>query len=98
MVSAPPAGATMLRQIILSTLEREALLAPPVNHDDLTRWYTFSELDLALVRQRRDDANRLSLAVQLCLLRYPGRGLAVNAPPSLPLWAAHGWKRGPQPE
>ena len=71
----------MPRQIILSALEREALLASPANRDDLIRWYTFSDLDLALVRQRRGDANRLGFAVQLCLLRYPGQGLAVNAPP-----------------
>ena len=71
----------MPRQVILSVLEREALLASPVNRDDLIRWYTFSEADLALIRQRRGDANRLGFAVQLCLLRYPGQGLAVNAPP-----------------
>ncbi len=71
----------MPRQIILSALEREALLASPVNRDELIRWYTLSELDLALVRQRRGDANRLGFAVQLCLLRYPGQGLAVDAQP-----------------
>ena len=72
----------MPRQIILSALEREVLLAPPANRDELIRWHTFSELDLALVRQRWGDANRLGFAVQLCLLRYPGQGLAVDAQPS----------------
>ena len=37
----------MPRQVILSALEREALLALPENRDDLIRWYTFSEADLA---------------------------------------------------
>ena len=47
----------------------------------MIRWYTFSEADLALIRQRRGETNRLGFAVQLCLLRFPGQGLAVNAPP-----------------
>lgn len=70
----------MPRQVTLSALEREALLLSPVSRDELIRWYTFSDLDLALVRQRRGDANRLGFAVQLRLLRYPGQELAVNAP------------------
>ena len=81
MVSPPSAGVIMPRQVILSALEREALLASPVNRDELIRWYTFSEADLALIRQRRGEANRLGFAVQLCLLRYPAQGLASNAPP-----------------
>ena len=31
-----------------------------------------------MVRERWGDADRLGLAVQLCLLRYPGQGLAAN--------------------
>ena len=81
MVSPPSAGAIMPRQVILSALEREALLASPANRDELIRWYTFIEADLALIRQRRSETNRLGFAVQLCLLRFPGQGLAVNAPP-----------------
>ncbi|OGB21535.1 MAG: hypothetical protein A3I66_00170 [Burkholderiales bacterium RIFCSPLOWO2_02_FULL_57_36] len=30
---------------------------------------------MALVRQRRGEANRLGFAVQLCLLRFPGYAL-----------------------
>ena len=49
----------MPRQVIFSALEREMLLASPVNRDDQIRWYTFSEPDLALIRLRRGNANRL---------------------------------------
>lgn len=41
---------------------------------------SFTESDFSLIRQRRGDANRLGVAVQLCLLRYPGYALASNMP------------------
>jgi TnpA family transposase len=62
----------MPRRSILSTTEQMSLLALPESQNDLIRYYTFTETDLALIRQRRGDANRLGFAVQLCLLRYPG--------------------------
>ena len=65
----------MPRRSVLSTSDRAALLAPPVEDVDRIRLYTFSETDLALIRQRRGEANRLGFAVQLCLLRYPGTAL-----------------------
>ncbi|MCO6434891.1 Tn3 family transposase, partial [Nitrosomonas nitrosa] len=68
----------MSRRSVLSATERASLLALPEIQDDLIRHYTFNESDLALIRQRRNDANRLGFAVQLCLLRYPGYALATN--------------------
>jgi TnpA family transposase len=40
-----------------------------------------------LIRQRRGDANRLGMAVQLCLLRFPGQGLLPDA--SVPVSLVH---------
>lgn len=60
----------MPRRSILSAAERDSLLALPDTQDELIRHYTFSEPDLSLIRQRRGDANRLGVAVQLCLLRF----------------------------
>lgn len=65
----------MPRRSILSATERESLLALPDTEDELIRYYTFSETDRSLIGQRRGDANRLGVAVQLCLLRFPGQGL-----------------------
>ena len=78
----------MPRRSILSAAERESLLALPDAEDELIRHYTFSEPDLSLIRQRRGDANRLGVAVQLCLLRFPGQGLLpdVAVPPPLLHW------------
>lgn len=68
----------MPRRSILSTIERMSLIELPESNDDLIRYYTFNESDLALIRQHRGDANRLGFAVQLCLLRYPGFALASD--------------------
>ena len=78
----------MPRRSILSAAERESLLELPDTQDELIRHYTFSEPDLSLIRQRRGEANRLGVAVQLCLLRFPGQGLLPDAavPMSLLQW------------
>lgn len=68
----------MPRRSILSAVERASLLTLPDTEDELIRHYTFNESDLSLIRQRRSDANRLGIAVQLCLLRFPGHGLLPN--------------------
>lgn len=80
----------MPRRSILSTAERGALLAIPDADGDLIRQYTFSEADLSLIRQRRGDANRLGMAVQMSLLRFPGQGLLPDAivPATLLRWIA----------
>jgi TnpA family transposase len=71
----------MPRRSILSSAERETLLALPDTKDDLIRHYTFSETDLSLIRQRRGPANRLGFAVQLCYLRFPGIILGIDQLP-----------------
>jgi len=68
----------MPRRSILSAAERESLLTLPDADNDLIRHYIFNEADLSLIRQRRGDANRLGVAVQLCLLRFPGQGLLTD--------------------
>ncbi len=78
-------GDRMPRRSILSASERDSLLVLPDTQDELIRHYTFSEPDLSLIRQRRGDANRLGIAVQLCLLRFPGQGLLPDATVPIPL-------------
>lgn len=63
----------MPRRSILTTAEKESLMAIPENEEDLIRYYTFSDTDISIIRQRRGAANRLGFAVQLCYLRYPGQ-------------------------
>lgn len=68
----------MPRRSIFSDAEQKNLMMQPNTDDELIRYYTFSESDLLLIRQRRGDANRLGMAVQLCLLRFPGQGLLTD--------------------
>lgn len=81
----------MPRRSVLSAAERVALLSIPDNDGEWVRQYTFSEVDQSLIDQRRGEANRLGIAVQLCLLRWPGQGLPADAgvPDLLLRWLAH---------
>ncbi len=80
----------MPQRSLLSATDRESLLAIPDDDAQLIRLYSFSETDLALIRQRRGDANRFGFAVQLCLLRYPGVALTPkrDVPDVLIRWVA----------
>lgn len=75
----------MPRRSILSTAERDSLLALPDRLDELIQHYTFSETDLAIIRLHRGPENRLGFAVQLCYMRYPGLMLSADKEPSAPL-------------
>ena len=75
----------MPRRSILSTTERESLIALPDNKDELIQHYTFSETDLSIIQQHRGAANKLGFAVQLCYLRFPGIILGLEDVPFRPL-------------
>jgi TnpA family transposase len=66
---------------LLSSSQREALEAIPVDRTGLIEHYVLSDQDLSLIRCRRGAQNRLGLAVQLAILRYPGRALLPNETP-----------------
>jgi hypothetical protein len=70
----------MATREILSPAQRALLFKLPENlsERDLGRHYTLSEGDLDFIGRRRGSQNRLGLAVQLCLLRFPGQGLVVG--------------------
>lgn len=75
----------MPRRSLFTDPERDTLLALPKDQDSLIRFYTFSESDLAIIKQHRGDANRLGFAVQLCYARYPGMTLPVEGEPGVEL-------------
>jgi len=71
----------MPRREIFSPAQRLELVAIPEDEGELIRLYSFSPQDLAIIRQRRGDANRLGFAVQLCSIRYPGLVIGQNDSP-----------------
>ncbi len=75
----------MPRRSILSSSERNSLLALPDNRKDLIQQYTLSESDLSIIKQHRGAANRIGFAVQLCYMRYPGLILGFGETPFSPL-------------
>ena len=71
----------MPRREILSPAQREASLVIPVDRAGLIEHYALGEQDISLIRQRRGDHNRLGIAVQLALLRFPGTALQADETP-----------------
>ena len=66
----------MARRTVLTSRQRSALFALPQREADLLRHYTLSDEDLQNIGARRRPSNKLGFALQLCVLRYPGRLLA----------------------
>ena len=48
---------------------------PDLSDREIARYYTFTEKERELINRRRRGSNRLGFAVQLALLRFPGRTL-----------------------
>ncbi|UXT61275.1 Tn3 family transposase (plasmid) [Agrobacterium fabrum] len=66
----------MPRRVTLTDRQKDALLRLPTSQADLLKHYTLSDEDLEHIRHRRRSHNRFGFALQLCVLRYPGRVLA----------------------
>jgi TnpA family transposase len=74
----------MARRRILTSAQRLALLALPVDRAEAARHYTLSEAELAAINRRRGDRNRLGFALQLCALSSLVSGIS-RRPGSTPL-------------
>ena len=66
----------MARRTVLTSRQRSALFDLPQREADLLRHYTLSDEDLQNIGARRHPHNKLGFALQLCVLRHPGRLLA----------------------
>jgi hypothetical protein len=75
----------MTQRKLLSPEERQALLGIPDDEASLIRHYTLSPQDRLQAEVRRRSHNQLGYAVQLCLMRYPGRihGVEETAPAAM---------------
>lgn len=68
----------MPARIPMTEKQRDALLALPATEDEVVRYHSLDENDLAAIREARTPETRLGYALQLCCLRYPGRHLQKN--------------------
>jgi TnpA family transposase len=61
----------------LNAEQRHALthIPPDLSDRKIARYYTFTEKERELINRRRRASNRLGIAVQLALLKFPGRTL-----------------------
>ena len=75
----------MARRTVLTSRQRSALFPLPQREADLLRHYTLSDEDLQNIGARRRPRNKLGFALQLCVLRHPGRLLAPGefVPPAV---------------
>ena len=80
----------MARRWLLSAAGWEQLLAPPTDERDMLRHYALDLTDLGVIRSRRTDATRLGFALQMLVLRHPGRvlGPREQLPPPLVAFVA----------
>ncbi len=69
---------------LVNNRQRKELTRIPENlsNRDLAHYYTLFPEDLALINEQHGQNNRLGFAVQLCVLRFPGRVLTEL--PSIP--------------
>ncbi|MCP4082832.1 MAG: Tn3 family transposase [Planctomycetaceae bacterium] len=63
----------MPRRSILTERQRSTLLGLPTDEAAFLQHYTLADDDIEHIRARRKARNRLGFALQLCVLRYPGR-------------------------
>lgn len=65
----------MPARVPMTNRQRSRLLALPDTEDEVVRHHSLSDDDLATIREARTPETRLGYALQLCVLRYPGRHL-----------------------
>src|SRR5271170_6092529 len=63
----------MPARLLLTKAQRDALL--PDTEEAFVRHYSFSGEDVEILWRYRTPETRLAFAMQLCILRYPGRVL-----------------------
>ena len=71
----------MAKRKLLKVQDREKVFDIPADKDSLIRHYSLTAADRLEIELRRREHNRLGFAVQLCLMRYPGRVLGADETP-----------------
>lgn len=88
----------MAKRKLLKERDRRKLFDIPVDENSLIRHYSLSPADRLEIELRRRGHNRLGFAVQLCLMRYPGRVLGAEEIPPRPMLRYVAEQIGADPE
>lgn len=76
----------MAHRPLLKEDEWHQLTGVPTDEESLIQHYLLDMVDIERISSKRRSENQLGFAVQLCLMRYPGRALQPGeAPPREPL-------------
>jgi TnpA family transposase len=76
----------MSRRSVLSFTEIQNLTGFPEEQEEIIRYYTLSNSDLALIHQHRGDPQKFGFAFLLCAMHYPG--IAVHSSQRIPTGVA----------
>ncbi len=71
----------MAKRSLLKIQDLHELFGIPTDEDSLIRHYSLSPADRLEIELRRRKQNQFGFAMQLCLMRYPGRALLPNEVP-----------------
>jgi TnpA family transposase len=82
----------MPARLSVTKAQREALLLLPDTEEAFVRHYSLVAEDIEIISGYRTPETRLAFALQLCVLRYPGRVLRHGEIMPMP------YARGPLPE
>lgn len=75
----------MARRPLLADDQWASLVSLPIDEENLIRHYTLDNEDILRSMAKRGHRNRLGFAVQLCLMRFPGRPLSPGEEVPQPL-------------
>lgn len=66
----------MAHHTILTERQKAAFFDLPTTEVEMLRHYILADNDIEHIQARRRPENRIGFALQLCVLRYPGRPLS----------------------
>ena len=68
----------MVHRPLLKEDQWHDLINVPTDEENLILHYSINGEDIERIRSKRGEENQLGFAIQICLMRFPGRALQVG--------------------